>query len=132
MGAEPDLYPKDAEYEKEQKRTTKTTTTLEEASDKDDDSDEEKEPLDPCIVEEGVDYQTSKALFAMEHIATRDICRRKCQRESRCGAWTWGSTRNTWGLTNMCFLKELGLDQRPHREENPKVTSGLACRKEKK
>merc|ERR1712217_507435 len=86
-----------------------------------------KEPLDECIVEKGVDYQTEKALFAMEHIVSLKICRQKCQRESRCGAWTWGSTRNTWGLTNMCFLKELGMDQRPHREDNLKVTSGLAC-----
>lgn len=32
----------------------------------------------------------------------------------------------------MCFLKELGLEQRPIRVDNPKVTSGLPCRKKKR
>merc|ERR1712203_695202 len=125
--------PQDEDERKEEEKRQKAEDKEEEEKKAEHkDNKEKEEPLDPCIIEKGKDYQTDKALFAMEHIVSLKICRQKCQRESRCGAWTWGSTRNTWGLTNMCFLKELGMEQRPHREDNAKVTSGLPCRKEKK
>uniref|UniRef100_A0A7S0FY91 Apple domain-containing protein n=2 Tax=Pyrodinium bahamense TaxID=73915 RepID=A0A7S0FY91_9DINO len=87
---------------------------------------------DDCEAEDGVDFETKKALFAMEGIVSMSLCRQKCQEYSRCGAWTWGKTRDVWGLTNMCFLKVLEDGAMPVRHKNPKVVSGLPCRKPEK
>mmetsp|Transcript_34177 Transcript_34177/g.67271 ORF Transcript_34177/g.67271 Transcript_34177/m.67271 type:complete len:363 (-) Transcript_34177:198-1286(-) len=83
---------------------------------------------DTCIIEQNIDYETSKALFAMQGIKSQELCRQKCREDSRCGAWTWGKTRDYWGLTNMCFLKALGMHQKPTKHRNNKVVSGLPCR----
>eukprot|EP00419_Tripos_fusus_P037778 CAMPEP_0172784764 /NCGR_PEP_ID=MMETSP1074-20121228/205105_1 /TAXON_ID=2916 /ORGANISM="Ceratium fusus, Strain PA161109" /LENGTH=499 /DNA_ID=CAMNT_0013621769 /DNA_START=1 /DNA_END=1500 /DNA_ORIENTATION=- len=50
-----------------------------------------------CTMEDNTDYETSRPLFAMEGITSLKICRTKCNDDSRCGAWTWGKTRDAWG-----------------------------------
>jgi len=67
----------------------------------------------------------------MEGITSLKICRSKCNDDSRCGAWTWGKTRDTWGLTNMCFLKALHSDESVKKIHDSKVVSGLPCRQSK-
>lgn len=75
--------------------------------------------------EEHVDFTGMKDLYHLDHFRSAKECLSKCDAESRCSSWTWGSMRPVEGLTDRCFLKELVPHVKPRKVQRYAVTSGL-------
>jgi len=78
-------------------------------------------------VEESMDYQTSTSLRQVSNVATPEKCIQECERNHKCGAWTWGAARGQFGLTDVCFLKGVKAGETPHRHSKEGVVSGVPC-----
>lgn len=75
-----------------------------------------------------MDYLTQAALVDVTDCFSADACKDHCNKEPRCGAWTWGEKRDVLGLTDTCFMKVLDEGTELHRVYKVGVISGLPCR----
>lgn len=78
-------------------------------------------------IEEDADYRTSAALSEVRNVATAEICLLKCEGDPKCGAWSWGKARDSYGLTDVCFLKGLRAGETAEKHPKRGVVSGLPC-----
>jgi len=79
-------------------------------------------------LENNTEYHTEKPIFQLERTSSADQCCSACEKDKRCGAWTWGAKRDVVGLTDVCILRELKSDERPVRMTRPGVIAGLSQR----
>mmetsp|Transcript_53980 Transcript_53980/g.157572 ORF Transcript_53980/g.157572 Transcript_53980/m.157572 type:complete len:998 (-) Transcript_53980:87-3080(-) len=77
------------------------------------------------LIEDDVEYHTSKALFTVQNVKRAEDCCAECEAEPRCGAWVWGKQREARGVTDICFLKELEHAHQLHTMKRYGVVSGL-------
>mmetsp|Transcript_121249 Transcript_121249/g.343523 ORF Transcript_121249/g.343523 Transcript_121249/m.343523 type:complete len:382 (-) Transcript_121249:238-1383(-) len=79
------------------------------------------------LAEDDVDYLGGLFLYRTEHVGSHDLCREYCTKDPRCGAWTWGKSRDVAGLTDVCFMGQKVQGQKPTRNRREGVVSGLNC-----
>lgn len=72
------------------------------------------------------DAVNGNALKQVSNMKTAAECQKACTKNDKCDAWVWGLKRNTPGLTDVCFLKELGQDTLGMVTKDG-VISGMPC-----
>jgi hypothetical protein len=76
------------------------------------------------FTEVDVDYHTERSLYTVNQVASPALCCAECEKEPKCGAWTWGKKRSVPGLTDVCFLKDLAGAAGPVKVPKVGVVSG--------
>merc|ERR1712060_978692 len=66
--------------------------------------------------------------YSVTPVANEEHCRTLCQQQSKCAVWTFGKTSNMDGISNVCFLKVLGHDDKIQRHFAKGIVSGAACK----
>lgn len=76
---------------------------------------------------EDVVYWTKASLTAKDDVTSAEDCRSLCHDAPGCGAWTWGREPGMSGVTHVCFLKKLEVNEFISEEIKLGVVSGLVC-----
>jgi len=87
-------------------------------------------PASECgfAVDEDTAIRSKSPLYQINNVESAVACRKLCQDDSRCGAWSWGEARGLPARSDVCFLKEMRAQQQPllrYRKLN--VVSSLDC-----
>ncbi|CAK0892537.1 unnamed protein product, partial [Prorocentrum cordatum] len=81
----------------------------------------------PCLPSEtDVDYVSKENIAERTGVKDAEACRTSCEREPRCGAWTWGTEDGPSAMVQICFLKP--QDPETWRYPQAGVVSGRPCR----
>eukprot|EP00405_Crypthecodinium_cohnii_P039234 CAMPEP_0206548586 /NCGR_PEP_ID=MMETSP0325_2-20121206/13969_1 /ASSEMBLY_ACC=CAM_ASM_000347 /TAXON_ID=2866 /ORGANISM="Crypthecodinium cohnii, Strain Seligo" /LENGTH=861 /DNA_ID=CAMNT_0054048089 /DNA_START=1 /DNA_END=2586 /DNA_ORIENTATION=- len=83
----------------------------------------------PCSEEQaGVKFLTEAALYQLSPISSAQECRSHCDREPRCGAWSYGKVDAGEGFEKVCFLTGLSDEEKPDSKPDERFVSGLSCK----
>lgn len=79
--------------------------------------------------ESDVDYVSGRNIEERIGVESVEACQELCEREPRCGAWSWGAESGPSAMVGICFLKP--LDPQTWRSPQAGVVSGQPCRSAK-
>mmetsp|Transcript_87943 Transcript_87943/g.155939 ORF Transcript_87943/g.155939 Transcript_87943/m.155939 type:complete len:526 (-) Transcript_87943:77-1654(-) len=80
----------------------------------------------------GWDVKTEVDLKTVWNVRTAADCQKLCTEDADCDAFAWGYARNKWGVTDNCFIKQLGENEtRLNFTKKDGIMAGVPCNRSK-